>query len=200
VHSITALSFLCSAGAFHRRAMIFSFGRRISSPRRILFRSPAHSPPIHRFCVAVRPAHLIAVPHSLTFAGAFAANPPILVLLFGRRISSPCRILFCLPAHLPPTHRFWCCCSAAHLIAVPHSLSFAGAFAANPPIWCCSVWPAHSPPIHQFGVAPFGRRIPRRAATDLALFHLAGAFPADSVSSFADHELICKHQHSPLNF
>jgi len=58
-------------------------------------------------------------------------------------------------------------------------------FAANPPICCCSVWPAHSPPIHQFGVVLFGRRIPRQDATDLALFHLAGAFPADSVSSFA---------------
>ena len=49
----------------------------------------------------------------------------------------------------------------------------AGAFPAEPPlIWCCSVWPAHSPPIwslhlpahllptHRFGVAPFGWLIP----------------------------------------
>jgi len=145
---------------------------------------PVHSitAPLFLF---VRPAHLIAALHSLSFASAFAADPPIwcccsagashrraafsfvcrrirrrstdLVLLFGRRISSPRHILFCL----------------------------AGAFAADPPIWCCSVWPAHLPPLHQFGVFPFGRRIPCRAATDLALFHLAGAFPADSVSSFA---------------
>jgi hypothetical protein len=81
-----------------------------------------------------------------------------LVLLFGRRISSPRRILFRL----------------------------AGAFAADPPIWCFFVWPAHSPPSrHRFGVVTFGRRIPRQAATDLVLFHLAGAFPANSVSSFA---------------
>jgi len=118
VHSITAPPFLCLAGAFHRRAMVFLFGRRISSPRRILF---------------VRPAHPIAAPQSL-------------------------RCIY----------------------------SFASAFAADPLIWCCSILPAHSPPSrHRFGVVSFGRRIPRRAATDLALFHLAGAFPADSVSSFA---------------
>jgi hypothetical protein len=57
----------------------------------------------------------------------------------------------------------------------------AGAFPAKPPpIWCCSIWPAHSPPSrHRFGVVPFGRRIPRQAATDLVLFHMAGAFPAE---------------------
>jgi hypothetical protein len=66
----------------------------------------------------------------------------------------------------------------------------AGAFPAEPPlIWCCSVWPAHSPPSrHQFGVVPFGRRIPRRFGlfvcrrircqpTDLVLLHLAGSSP-----------------------
>jgi hypothetical protein len=81
VHSIAAPPFLCSAGAFHRRDMLYSFGRRISSPRRILF---------------VRPAHLIAAPQSLRcnlfvcrrirrrstdlvlvhLAGAFPAEPP----------------------------------------------------------------------------------------------------------------------------
>jgi len=107
------------AGAFHHRAAVSLFGRCIPSPRHGLF---------------VRPAHLIAAPHSLSFAGAFAADPPIwcccsagashrraafsfvcrrisrqftdLVLLFGRRISSPRHILFRLPAHLPPIHRF----------------------------------------------------------------------------------------------
>jgi hypothetical protein len=146
------------AGAFHQRAAVSLFGRRISSPRRILFRLPAHSPPIHRFGVAVRPAHLIAAPHSLPFRRRIRRRPTDLVLLFGRRISSPRRILFRL----------------------------AGAFAADPPIWCYFVWPAHSPPsLHRFGVVPFGRRTPRRAATDLVLFHLAGAFPANLVSSFA---------------
>ena len=65
----------------------------------------------------------------------------------------------------------------------------AGAFAADPPIWCCSVWPAHSPPSrHQFGVVSLGRHIPRqfglsvcrricRQPTDLVLLHLAGASP-----------------------
>jgi hypothetical protein len=112
--------------------------------------------------------------------------------LFGRRISSPRRILFCLPAHSPPIHRFGNAVWPAHLIAAPHSLSFAGAFVADPPIWCCCsagashrraalsfVRPAHSPPIRRFGAISFGRRIPRRAATDLVLFRLAGASPAE---------------------
>jgi len=76
------------------------------------------------------------------------------IFSFGRRISLLRRILFVRPAHP---------------IIVPQSLRL----------------PAHSPRIHQFGVVPFGRRIPCRAATDLALFHLDGAFPADLVSSFA---------------
>jgi hypothetical protein len=103
-HSISAPPFLCLAGAFHQRAAVSLFGRRISSPRRILFRLPAHSPPIHRFGVAVRPAHLIAAPHSLPFRRRIRRRPTDLVLLFGRRISSPRRILFRLPAHSPPIH------------------------------------------------------------------------------------------------
>jgi hypothetical protein len=138
------------AGAFHHRAAVSLFGWRIPSPRRILFRLPAHLLPIHRFGFAVRPAHLIAAPHSLPFRRRIRRRPTDLVLLFGRRISSPRRILFRL----------------------------AGAFAAVPPIWCCSVWPAYLPPIHRFGVVPFRRRICRRS-TDLVLFHLAGAFPAE---------------------
>jgi len=110
-----------------------------------------------------------------------------LVLLFGRRISSPHRILFRLPAHSPPIHQFGVAVRPAHLIAAPHSLLFAGVFAADPPIWCCSVWPVHSPPSrHRFGVVSLGRRIPRRFGlfvcrrirrqpTDLVLLHLAGA-------------------------
>jgi hypothetical protein len=121
------------AGAFHQRAAVSLFGRRISLPRRILFRLPAHSPPIHQFGVAVRPAHLIAAPHSLLFAGAFVANPLI-----------------------------WCCCSAGAFYRRA-ALSF--------------VRPAHSPPIRRFGAISFDRRIPRRAATDLVLFRLAGASP-----------------------
>jgi hypothetical protein len=108
-------------GAFHQRAAVYLFGRRIPSARRRFF---------------VWPAHLIAAPHPLSFAGAFAADPPIwcccsagashrratfsfvcrricrqstdLVLLFGRRILSPRRTLF----------------------------RSAGAFTADPPIWC----------------------------------------------------------------
>ena len=85
----------------------------------------------------------------------------------------------------------------------------AGAFPAEPPpIWRCFIWPAHSPPIwslrlpvhspptHQFGVAPFGWCIPllrhlclSRLAHPIAHFlpahplaappslFLAGAFP-----------------------
>jgi len=168
------------AGAFHQRAAISLFGRCIPSTRRRFW--PVHSITAPPF-LFVRPAHLIAAPHSLLFAGAFAADPPIwcccLASASHRRapFSFVCRCK-------PPIHRFGVAVWPAHLIATPHSLSFAGAFAADPPVWCCSAWPAHSPPMHQFGVVPFGWRIPRRAATDLALFHLDGAFPADSVSLF----------------
>jgi len=168
--------------------MVFLFGRRISLPRHILFRLPAHLPPIHRFGVAVRLAHLIAAPHSLSFAGALAANSPI-----------------------------WCCClaGASHRRA---TFSFvcrricrqftdlvlfrlAGAFAADPPIRCCSVWPAHSPPFrHQFGVVSLGRRIPRRFGlffcrricrqpTDLVLLCLAGASPCRTTIAHFGHRI-----------
>ena len=120
----------------------------------------------------VRPVHLIAAPHSLcpagashrratisSFAGAFAADPPIWCCFFCRRIccQSTNLVLLRLPAHSPPIHRFGVA-------------SFAGAFTADPPIWCCFVCrrirrrstnlvllrlPAHSPPIHRFGVASF---------------------------------------------
>jgi hypothetical protein len=75
-----------------------------------------------------------------------------MLFLFGRCISSPRRILFVRPAHP---------------IIVPQSLRL--------PVHL----PVHLPPIHRFGVVPFIRRIPRRAATDLVLFCLAGACPAD---------------------
>jgi hypothetical protein len=142
VHSISAPPFICLAGAFHQRAAVYLFGRRIPSAPRRFFVRPAMSRAASSFvCRRIR------------------RRPTDLVLLFGRRISSPRRILFRL----------------------------AGAFfAADPPIWCYFVWPAHSPlSRHRFGVVPFGRRIPRQAATDLVLFHLAGAFPADLVSSLA---------------
>jgi hypothetical protein len=175
VHSITAPPFLVRP-CIHCRAFLFSFGRCISSPRRILFvrpahptvvplslRLPVHLPPIHQFGVA-------------SFAGAFAADPPIWCCFVCRRIRrrSTDLVLLRLPAHSPPIHRFGVA-------------SFAGAFLAEPPpIWRCFTWPAHSSPSrHQFGVVSLGRRIPRRAATNLALFHLAGAFPADLVTSFA---------------
>jgi hypothetical protein len=162
------------AGAFHQRTAVYLFGRRVPSARRRLF---------------VWPAHSISAPPFLCSAG-----------------DEPRRILFRLPAHSPPTHRFGVAVRPAHLIAAPHSLSFgrrirrrsaylmlfrlAGAFPAEPPpIWCCSVWPAHPPPSrHRFGVVSFGRRIPRqfglfvcrripRQPTDLVLLHLAGASP-----------------------
>jgi hypothetical protein len=66
----------------------------------------------------------------------------------------------------------------------------AGAFPAEPPpIWCCFIWPAHSPPSHhRFGIVSLGGRIPRRFGlfvcrrirrqpNDLVLLHLAGASP-----------------------
>ena len=143
-HSISALPFLCLAGAFHHRAAVSLFGRRIPSPRRILFCLLVHSLPIHRFGVAVRPAHLIAPPHSFLFAGAFAADPPIWC----------CSVW---PAHLPPIHQFgvvplrWCiCCQSTDLVL----FRLAGAFPAEPPpIWYCSIWLAHSPPSrHRFGI------------------------------------------------
>ena len=66
---------------------------------------------------------------------------------------------FVRPAHLKAApHSLW-----AHPIVVPQSLRL----------------PAHSPPSHRIGVVPFGRCIPRRAATDLVFFHLAGAFPTE---------------------
>ena len=89
VHSISAPSFLCSAGAFHHRAAVSLFGRCIPSPR-------------HGLCV--RPAHLIAAPHSLCPAGA--SHRRAAPSHFGRRIPSPCQ--HCLPrlAHpiaMPPS-------------------------------------------------------------------------------------------------
>ncbi len=160
-HSISAPPFICLANAFHQRAAVYLFGRRIpSAPRRFFVRPamsraassfvwPAHSPPTHRFGVAVRPAHLIAAPHSLSF---------------GRRIRR----------------------RSAYLVL----FRLAGTFPAKPPpIWCCSVWPAHPPPSrHRFGVVSFGRRIPRRFGlficrrichqpTVLVLLHLADASP-----------------------
>ena len=95
-----------------------------------------------------------------------------MVFSFGRRISSPRRILFVRPAHP---------------IILPQSLQPAGTSHRSTAISSLQsiCLRAHSLPIHQFGVGPFGRRIPHRAATNLALFHLAGAFPADLVSSFA---------------
>ena len=208
--------------------LVLLFGRRISSPRCILFRLPAHLPPIHRFGVAVRPAHLIAAPHSLSFAGAFAADPPIWCCCSAgashRRaaFSFVCRrirhrstdlVLFCLAgaSHRCATFSFVCrriCRQSTNLVL----FRLAGAFAANPPIWCCSVWPAHSPPsrhrfgvwpahsppirslclpahlppTHQFGVAPFGWCIPSPdhhcpfwpshplAAPPLSIYHIPG--------------------------
>jgi hypothetical protein len=161
------------AGTFHQRAAVSLFGRRISSPRRILFRLPAHSPPIHRFGVAVRPAHLIAAPHSLLFAGAFVADPPIWCCCSAGASHCPA-LSFVWPAHSPPIRLFGVISFGRRIprrLIAPHSLSFgrrirrrsaylvlfrlagafpadlvssfAGAYAANPPIWCCSIWLAH---------------------------------------------------------
>ena len=77
----------------------------------------------------------------------------------------------------------------------------AGAFPAKPPpILCCSIWPAHSPPCrHRFGVVSLGRQVPRRFGlfvcrrirrqpTDLALLHLAGASPCrTTIAHFGRH-------------
>jgi len=125
-------------------------------------------------------AYVIAAPHSLCLAGTSHCCTAISSLHSIR-----------LPAHLPPNRRFGVGPfgrriprrNATDLVL----FCLAGAFPAEPPlIWCCSIWPAHSPPSrHRFGVVPFGQRIPRRAATDLVLFHLASKFPADLVSSFA---------------
>ena len=149
--------------------MVFLFGRRISSPHRFFFVRLAH--PIivprslqpagtshrhaaisllHSICLA----HLIAAPHSLCPAGA--SHHRAAISSAGRLISSPHRNLF----------------AAIY--------SFAGAFATDPPILCWSIWPAHSlPSRHRYGDVPFDRRIPRQNATDLVLFCLAGAFPAE---------------------
>jgi len=151
VHSITAPPFLCSAGAFHHRAMVFSFGRRISLLRRILF---------------VRPAHPIIVLQFLQPAGTSHRRATISSLQSIR-----------LPAHSPQNHRFGV---GPFGRRIPHRavtdlvlFHLAGAFPAEPPpIWRCFTWPAHSPPIwslcfpahspptHRFSVAPFGWRIP----------------------------------------
>ena len=96
-----------------------------------------------------------------------------LVLLFGWRISLPCRRL---PAHLPPLHRFGVVPFGRRIRRRSTNLvlfRLAGAFPTEPPpIWRCFTWPAHSPLIrslrlpahspltHRFGVAPFGWRIP----------------------------------------
>jgi len=169
VHSITAPPFLCLAGAFHCRAMVFLFGRRISSPRRFFF---------------VRPAHPIIVPQSLQPAGTSHRRAAISLL------HSICLAhLIAAPHSLCPagaSHHRAAISSAGRLISLPHRnlfaaiYSFAGAFATDPPILCWSIWPAHSlPSRHRFGVVLIGWRIPRRAATDLVLFHLAGAFPTE---------------------
>jgi hypothetical protein len=154
VHSITAPPFLCSAGAFHRRAMLFSFGRRISSPRRILFvrpahpiivpqslRLPVHLPPIHRFGVVpfIRRIPRRAATDLVLFclAGACPADRLFGVIPFIRRIprrAATDLVLLHLAGAFP-----------ANLVSL-----FAGAFAANPPIWCCSIWLAHplaAPPL-----------------------------------------------------
>jgi hypothetical protein len=125
--------------------LVLLFGRRISSPRQILFRLPAHLSPIHRFGVAVRPAHLTAAPNSLSFGRRIRRRSAYLVLFrlagapsrhrfgvetFGRRITRQAAtdlVLFQLAGAFPDD-----------LVS-----SFAGAFAANPPIWCCSIWLAH---------------------------------------------------------
>jgi hypothetical protein len=115
LHAIELIILSLLAGTFHHRAAVSLFGRRIPSPHRILFVRPAHSPPIHRFGVAVlRPAHLIAAPHSLCQAGA--------------------------------PHR-------RAIISL-----FAGAFAADPPMWCCPIL-AGAPP-RRATIAYLGLRIP----------------------------------------
>jgi hypothetical protein len=155
-HSISAPPFICLAGAFHQRAAVYLFGRRIPLAPRRFFDRPAMS----------RAA-------SSVICRRIRRRPTDLVLLFGRRISSPRRILFCLAGAFAADPPIWC-----YFIWPAHSLpihrfgvaSFAGAFAPDPPIWCCFFCrriccrstdlvllclPAHSPPIHRFGVASF---------------------------------------------
>ena len=114
-HSITAPPFLCSAGAFHHRAAVSLLGRCIPSPRLGLF---------------VRPANLIAAPHSLCQAGASHRRATI--------------------------------------------SSFAGAFAANPPMWCCPILAGASP--RRATIAYLGWRTP-------SLF-LAGASPRHATITY----------------
>jgi len=113
--------------------------------------------------------------------------------LSGRRIPSSCCNFFSRPAHLIAAPQSLRC----NLFVCRHIrrkttdlvlVHLAGAFPTEPsPIWCCFIWPAHSPPSrHRFGVVSLGRRIPRRFGlfvsrrirrqpTDLVLLHLAGA-------------------------
>ena len=63
---------------------------------------------------------------------------------------------------------------------------------------CYSVWPAYSPPIHRFGVVPFRWHI-RRRSTNLVLFRLASAFPAEPpliwcCSIWLAHSLPSRHR------
>ena len=153
-----------------------------------------------RHALFVRPAHLIAAPHSLCPAGTSHRRAAISSLQSIR-----------LPAHSLPIHRFDV---GPFGRCIPHRAAtdlvlfrLASAFPAETPqIWCCSVWPAHSPPSHhRFGVGPFGRRIPRRAATDLVLFRLAGAFPAEPpqiwcCSVWPVHSPPSRHQFGVVSF
>jgi hypothetical protein len=76
-HSISAPPFICLADAFHQRAAVYLFGRRIPSAPRRFFVRPVMSRAASSFvCRRIR------------------RRPTDLVLLFGRRISSPRRILF----------------------------------------------------------------------------------------------------------
>jgi hypothetical protein len=107
------------------------------------------------------PAHSISAPPFLCLAGA--SHPAPHPLSFGRRIRrrSTDLVLFRFAGAFAADPPIWCCCSAGASHRRAAISSFAGAFAADPPIWCCSIWPAHSPPSrHRLVLSHFGRRIP----------------------------------------
>jgi hypothetical protein len=168
-HLIAAPHSLCPAGASHRRATISLFaGAFAADPPPIWCCSVwlEHSPPSrHRFgvvpfgrCIPRRAATDLVLFH---LAGAFPAKPPPIwccsiwsahsplsrhrfdVVPFGRRIPRRAATelaLFHLAGAFP-----------ADLVS-----SFSGAFTANHPIWCCSIWLAHplaTPPLPILAIA-----------------------------------------------
>jgi hypothetical protein len=92
--------------------------------------------------------------HPLSFGGAFHHRAAI--SLFGRCILSPRLGLFVRPANIIAAPHSLCQAGASHRRATISS--FAGAFAADPPMWCCPIL-AGAPP-RRATIAYLGLRIP----------------------------------------